>query len=159
MTDGDDWVIDGAKAWVTSAAEADLVAVYATTNAAAGHRGIAAFLVPTDLPGVVREPSYHMLGGHALGTGGFRFESCRVPAEAMYIKPGEGFAAALGGIDLARIVVAAICSGMMRSGLDEAVAYVRNRRRVRWSTGRPSSDTVHAGRCGHRPRSGANVDL
>ena len=125
--DGDGWVIDGAKSWITNATSAGLLSVYAQTDPAAGGRGIACFLVEADAPGVQREPPYRMLGGHAMGAGGFRFEGCRVADEAMMIAPGQGFKAALGGIDLARANVAAMCCGIMRSGLDTALEYVSKR--------------------------------
>nr|MBC8240299.1 acyl-CoA dehydrogenase family protein [Alphaproteobacteria bacterium] len=77
--DGGDWVLNGAKAWITSAASADLLSVYAQTDAARGWRGIAAFLVEADQPGVIREAPYSTMGAHVMGTGGFRFADCRIP--------------------------------------------------------------------------------
>ena len=123
--DGDHFVIDGAKAWITNASRADVLSVYAQTEPQAGHRGIACFLVDADCPGVVREPTYEMLGGHALGAGGFRFEGCRVPAAQQLVPPGEGFKAAMAGIDQARALVAAMCAGMLQSGLDTALEYAK----------------------------------
>ena len=120
--DGDDWVLDGAKSWVSNAASADLLSVYAQTGTSADWRGIACFLVPTYTPGVVREDAYAMLGGHALGTGGIRFEGCRVGDDAALLPPERAFKAAMAGIDIARINVAAMCAGMLRAGLDIAVA-------------------------------------
>jgi len=113
-----DWVIDGEKAWVSNGAGADILSVYAQTDPDLGWRGIACFLVDADRPGVVRESPYRLMGGHALGTGAFRFEGCRVGGEALFLGPGDGFKAAMAGIDLARVNVAAMCCGMMRVGLD-----------------------------------------
>jgi alkylation response protein AidB-like acyl-CoA dehydrogenase len=120
--DGDGWLLDGAKSWVSNATSADLLSVYAQTDASAGWRGIACFLVPAEAPGVVRADAYAMLGGHALGTGGIRFEGARVGDDAVLLAPERAFKAAMAGIDIARINVAAMCAGMLRSGLEIAVA-------------------------------------
>lgn len=125
--DGDDWIINGAKSWITNATTAGVLSVYAQTDPDAGSRGIACFLVDANTEGVSREPAYRMLGGHALGAGGFRFENCRVPGEALLVEPGQGFKAAMGGIDLARANVAAMCCGLLRRGLDTALEHVSNR--------------------------------
>ena len=126
--DGRGWWLDGAKAWVSNAATADLLSVYAQTDASAGWRGIACFIVEADAPGVIREPVYRLLGGHALGTGGFCFEGCRVSADDVLVGPGEGFKAALAGIDFARITVAAMCCGMLGRSLDVALEHGAERR-------------------------------
>lgn len=125
--DGDSWVIDGAKAWITNAATAGLLSVYAQTDASLGWRGIACFLLEAETPGITREPPYQMLGGHASGTGGFRFEGVRVGDDALLVPPGKGFKAAMAGIDIARASVAAMCCGMLRTGLDTALSYVSGR--------------------------------
>ncbi len=126
--DGDGWVINGAKAWVSNGATAGLLSVYAQTDAALGWRGIATFLVEADLPGVVREAPYDMMGAHVMGVGGFRFEDVRVGVEAVLLPPGEGFKGAMAGIDLARANVAAMCCGIMANSLDVALAYCADRR-------------------------------
>ena len=120
LSDGDDWRLHGEKAWVTNAATADVLSVYAQSDAAKGWRGIACFLIPADADGVERLPAYELLGGHALGAGGFRFENARVPARDVLLGPGQGFKAAMAGIDFARVNVAAMCCGMLQSGLDAA---------------------------------------
>ncbi|MEM7119162.1 MAG: acyl-CoA dehydrogenase family protein [Chloroflexota bacterium] len=134
--DGDEWVLAGQKDWVSNGAVAKLLSIYAQTNPELGWRGIACFLVDAAQSGVVRLPAYQLLGGHVLGTGAFRFEGCRVEKEAMLLGPGEAFKAAMQGIDLARILVAAMCCGMMRTGLEEALAATA----VRHSFGRPIGD-------------------
>jgi len=126
--DGRGWRLDGAKAWVSNGATADLLSVYAQTDASAGWRGIACFIVEADATGVIREPAYRLLGGHALGTGAFRFEGCRVSADDVLVGPGEGFKAALAGIDFARITVAAMCCGMLGRSLEVAMAHGAGRR-------------------------------
>jgi alkylation response protein AidB-like acyl-CoA dehydrogenase len=134
--DGGNWVIDGAKAWVSNAANGGTLSVYAQTDPEQGHRGIACFIVDAEAPGVVREDPYALLGAHALGTGGFRFEGCVVSDDDILVPPGEGFKAAMAGIDLARAAVAAMCTGMMQCGLDTAVAYMKGRT----AFGRPISE-------------------
>ena len=123
----DGWVIDGAKAWVTNGAQADVLSVYATTDPSLGHRGIAAFLVEADRPGVVRQDRYELFGGHSMGTAGFSFEGCEIGADALFVPPPDGFRAAMEGIDLARLLVGAMCCGMMATGLATATAYVKER--------------------------------
>ncbi len=123
----DGWVLNGAKGWITNAAEADVLSVYATTEPGAGHGAIAAFLVPADHAGVELEPAYQLFGGHGLGTAGFRLDDCEVDDSTLFIGPGEGFRAAMEGIDLARVLVGAMCCGMMRAGLETASGYVGER--------------------------------
>ena len=126
--DGNGWRLDGAKAWVSNGASADLLSVYAQTDPAGGWRGIACFIVDADAPGVIREPAYRLLGGHALGAGGFRFEGCRVGADDVLLGPGDGFKAAMAGIDFARVNVAAMCCGMLGRSLDTALSFAAGRR-------------------------------
>ena len=120
------WLLNGAKVWVTNAQHADLLSVYAQTDPGAGSRGIAAFLVPADTPGVRRLAPYLLAGGHSLGTGGFEFVDCEVGADALLAEPGAGFKAALSGIDLARAVVAAMSCGMLRACVDIAVEHCKS---------------------------------
>ena len=136
VADGGDFVLNGEKAWITNAPHADLLNVFAQTDPKAGARGIASFQVPADTPGVIRLPAYEMLGGYAIGAGGFRLENVRVGADQVLVPPGEGFKAALSGIDLARACVAAMCTGMLRAGLDTAMPRVLDRR----AFGRPLAE-------------------
>lgn len=119
--EGDGWRLDGEKAWVSNAANADLLCVYAQTDPALGWRGIASFLVDAGAPGVERLGPYRLLGGHALGTGGFRFAGVRLAADALFAPPGEAFKAAMLGIDIARVNVAAMCCGLLEDALDRAL--------------------------------------
>jgi alkylation response protein AidB-like acyl-CoA dehydrogenase len=134
--DGAGWRLRGEKAWVTNGAFADLASVYVQTDPARGSRGIAAVLVSTHAPGVERLPAYGMLGGHAMGTGGLRFTDCAVEDGALLAPPGEGFKAAMAGIDLARVLLGGACCGILRESLEHAVAYARDRR----AFGRPIAD-------------------
>ena len=126
--DGKNWRLDGVKAWVSNAANADLLSVYAQTDVSAGWRGIACFVVDAGAEGVIREPAYRLLGGHALGTGGFRFEGCRIGGDDLLVPPGEGFKAALAGVDFARVTVAAMCCGMIGKSLEVALGHGAGRR-------------------------------
>ncbi len=127
IAQGDRWVLNGDKAWITNATEAELLSVYAQTEPGSGSRGIAAFLVRADQPGVIREGAYEMLGAHATGTGGFRFEHVELDADQLFVPPGLAFRAAMEAIDTARIVVSAMCAGMLRRGIEIAVDYLKNR--------------------------------
>lgn len=119
--DGDGWIIDGAKAWCTNAATADVLSVYAQAGEKA--RDIVCLLVDAETAGVVREPTYETLGCHAMGTGGFTFDDCRLGAEALFIPGPRAFAAAMGGIDIARAGLAAMCCGLLRTGIEVALRY------------------------------------
>jgi alkylation response protein AidB-like acyl-CoA dehydrogenase len=130
--DGDGWVIDGAKAWATNGATADLLCIFAQTDASQANtkdkwRGIATFLVEADNPGVERLPAYELMAGHAMGTGGFVFSGCRVGDDALFRGPGVGFKEAMRGINVARAGVGAMCCGMLRAGLDTALKYAAER--------------------------------
>lgn len=125
--DGDDWVINGEKAWVTNSDKADILAVYLQTDPDAGWRGIACVLVDRETPGVESVGPYDLMGGHAMAAGGFTFKDVRVPQSRTMIPVGEGFKAAMGGIDVARVVVGAMCSGMLRCALDVAYPYALGR--------------------------------
>ncbi len=127
VRDGDDWVINGEKAWVTNSDKADILAVYLQTDPAAGWRGIACVLVDRETPGVELVGPYDLMGGHAMAAGGFTFKNVRVPQSQTMIPVGEGFKAAMGGIDVARVVVGAMCSGMLKCALDVAYPYALKR--------------------------------
>lgn len=117
------WVVSGEKAWVTNGVNADVMSVYVQTDPQAGWRGIANLLVEGDFPGLTRSEAYDMLGGHAAGLCGLRFEGCRVPDINVLLPPGEGFKAAMAGINMARMFVAAICCGMLADSLNRALEY------------------------------------
>ena len=125
--DGPRWILDGCKAWVTNASVANLFSVYAQTDPALGWRGIACILVEDTAPGLVRGAPYVLLGGHALGTGEITLQDCAVPADNLLIGPGDAFKAAMRGIGLARANVGAMCCGMLRAGLEQALAHAARR--------------------------------
>ena len=109
--DGDEWVIDGSKAWVTNASHAGALNLYAQTDPSLGHRGIVSIVVDPEAPGVTRTEPYELMGAHAMGTGGFEFDGVRAPVADTLVPVGQAFAAAMAGIDLARVLVGAMCCG------------------------------------------------
>jgi alkylation response protein AidB-like acyl-CoA dehydrogenase len=122
------WLLNGEKAWITNAAEGDVYACYAQTDPAARARGIACFLVDGTRPGFERLAPFALMGGHAIGTGGFRLVDHFVPDDDVLYPPGVAFKAALGGINGARAYVAAMCCGMLEAALACAVRYGAERR-------------------------------
>ena len=125
---GAGWVLDGEKAWLTNAAIADVIITYARTDGAPGSGGIAAFLVNARAPGFERLPPYALMGGHAIGAGGFRLNGYRADEHALFYPPGEAFKRALTSINGARTYVAAMCCGMVAESLSLALDYATRRR-------------------------------
>lgn len=122
------WRLNGAKAWITNAAVAGLSIAYAQTDRSKGYRGIACFAIEADRPGFHRETPFELHGGHAIGVGGFELTDYFAPDEAVLKPPGEGFKAALAGINGARAYVAAMCCGMLQASLETAVRYTQQRK-------------------------------
>ncbi len=117
------WRLDGEKAWITNAAHGDLFVTYAQTDPAARGRGIACFLVDGTRPGFERVPPFQLMGGHAIGVGGFRLTDYRADDDDVLYPAGTAFKAALGGINGARTYVAAMCCGMLEEALACALRY------------------------------------
>jgi len=111
------WRLNGAKAWITNAAEADVVVLYAQTTPGAGGKGIAGFLIDGRRAGFVREPAFALGGQHTIGTGGFRLVDYLATDEEQLHPAGEAFKAALGSINGARTYIAAMCCGMVAEAL------------------------------------------
>lgn len=121
--DGGGWRIDGAKAWITNAAEADVVVLYAQTQPGSGGRGIAGFVVDGRRTGFVRQPGYALGGQHSIGTGGFTLDGYIASDDELLHPPGQAFKAALGSINGARTYIAAMCCGMVGDALRVALAH------------------------------------
>jgi len=121
------WRLDGAKAWITNAAEAEVIVLYAQTEAGSAARGIACFLVDAQRPGFVREPAFALTGQHAIGAGGFRLQGYLAADDEMLQPPGRAFKSALASINGARCYIAAMCNGMVGEALRVALAYGRQR--------------------------------
>lgn len=125
--DGDFWVLDGEKAWITNAGAAGVFVVMAKTDPEAGKRGISAFVVPADAPGLeIGEPE-EKLGQHAALTAPLVFNSCRVPGNHLLGELGQGFKIALATLDHSRLGIAAQSVGIHRRALELAVSYAKER--------------------------------
>lgn len=122
------WRIDGAKAWVTNAPYTDEHFVFAQTAADAGAKGIAGFLIPREASGITISKPYDLLGGHTASICDVQFTNVEIGDERLVVPPGEGLRAALAAIDLARINVAAMCCGMLQTGIETALAHAKSRR-------------------------------
>jgi hypothetical protein len=125
--DGDHWVLDGVKQFVTSGKNADVAIVFAVSDKGAGKRGISAFIVPTSTPGYVVARVEEKLGQHASDTAQIVFDGCRVPAANMLGSEGEGYRIALSNLEGGRIGIAAQAVGMARAAYEAALAYARQR--------------------------------
>ncbi|MBB1630791.1 acyl-CoA dehydrogenase family protein [Cupriavidus sp. UME77] len=127
VRDGDDYVLNGVKQFITSGKNADVAIVLAVTDKAAGKRGISAFLVPTATPGYIVARLEEKLGQHSSDTAQILFEDCRVPAANMLGEEGAGYKMALSGLEGGRIGIASQSIGMARAAFDAALAYAKER--------------------------------
>jgi len=124
--DGDEWVLDGTKSFISNAGIADYYVVFASTDPAAGRRGLSAFLVPAAAPGLRFVGAQVLSAPHPLGE--LAFEGCRVPASARLGDEGTGLKLGLATLDRLRATVGAAACGMARRALDEALAHATARR-------------------------------
>ncbi|MEV7280268.1 acyl-CoA dehydrogenase family protein [Streptomyces sp. NPDC093111] len=127
VRDGDAYVIDGSKTFITNGTWADVVLLFARTGGAPGHRGVSAFLVPTDTPGLTRRTIHGKLGLRGQATAELVLEGVRVPASAMLGPEGKGFSVAMSALAKGRMSVAAGCVGIAQAALDAAVRYAGER--------------------------------
>ena len=125
VRDGDDWVINGAKAWTTHGGEADFYQVMVRTSD--GRGGISCFLVPGDAPGLFADPPERKMGLMGSTTALMRFENVRVSADRMLGSEGEGLRIALAGLDYGRLGIAACATGLGQGALDAATSYAQER--------------------------------
>jgi alkylation response protein AidB-like acyl-CoA dehydrogenase len=127
VPDGDDYVLNGAKMWITNANVADVAVVYAKTDPSAGHRGVSAFVVPTDTPGftVTRVPCRVL--GTLMPTNAISLEDVRVHRSQMLGEEGQGFVVAMNAMDYGRLSVAARSVGLAQACLDAALGYANTR--------------------------------
>ncbi|MYN01049.1 acyl-CoA dehydrogenase [Pseudoduganella sp. DS3] len=125
--DGDDYIINGTKQFITSGKHADVAIVFAVTDKAAGKKGISAFWVQTSAPGYIVAGIEHKMGQHSSDTAQILFENCRVPAANMIGEPGQGYKIALSGLEGGRIGIASQSVGMARSAFEAALKYARER--------------------------------
>jgi butyryl-CoA dehydrogenase len=133
VRDGDDYVLNGVKQFITSGKNGDVAIVMAVTDKAAGKKGISAFVVPTATPGYEVARLEDKMGQHASDTAQIRFENCRVPAANRLGDEGQGLKIALSGLEGGRIGIASQSVGMARAAFDAALGYSKQRE----SFGRP----------------------
>lgn len=126
--DGDDWILSGQKRWITNAGHADFYTGFATIDPGLRHKGITAFVIPRDLPGVSTGKHENKLGQRASDTCDIMFDDVRLTAENLVGEPGQGFAIAMETFDRSRPSVAAICAGLIRRAADESRAYALERK-------------------------------
>ena len=124
---GDEWVINGAKQFVSNGKRAKLAIVFAVTDPELGKKGLSAFLVPTDNPGFVVDRSEHKMGIRASDTCAVTLNNCRIPASSLLGERGKGLAIALSNLEGGRIGIAAQALGIARAAFEAALAYARER--------------------------------
>lgn len=127
VRDGDSYVIDGTKMFITNGTWADVVLLFARTGGAPGHQGISAFLVPADSPGLERREIHGKLGLRGQATAELVLQGVRVPAAAMLGPEGKGFSVAMSALAKGRMSVAAGCVGIAQAALDAALGYAGER--------------------------------
>ena len=127
VRDGDEWVLNGVKQFITTGKHADVAIVFAVTDKAAGKKGITCFLVPASAPGYQVGRIEEKMGQKASDTTQILFEDCRIPADSVVGAEGEGYKIALSNLEAGRIGIAAQCLGMARAALEAAVKYAQER--------------------------------
>ena len=127
VREGDDYVLNGVKQFITSGKNGDVAIVMAVTDKAAGKKGISAFLVPTNTPGYTVARIEDKMGQHSSDTAQILFENCRIPAANRLGQEGEGLKIALSGLEGGRIGIASQSVGMARAAFEVALAYSKDR--------------------------------
>ena len=127
VRDGDHYVLNGVKQFITSGKNGQVAIVMAVTDKAAGKKGISAFLVPTDTPGYIVARLEDKMGQHSSDTAQILFEGCRVPVANRLGEEGQGLKIALSGLEGGRIGIASQCIGMARAAFEAALKYSKER--------------------------------
>ncbi|MEU6632168.1 acyl-CoA dehydrogenase family protein [Streptomyces parvus] len=127
VRDGGDYVVNGTKMFITNGTWADVVLLFARTNDSPGHRGVSAFLVPTDTPGLTRRTVHGKLGLRGQATAELVLEDVRIPASCLLGPEGKGFSLAMFALAKGRMSVAAGCVGIAQAAQDAAVRYAGER--------------------------------
>lgn len=125
--DGESWVLNGTKQFITTGKHAQLAIVFAVTDQAAGKKGISCFLVPTDVDGFIVSRIEEKMGQHCSDTATIVLDNCRIPLDHLLGQEGEGYKIALSNLESGRIGIASQCVGMARAALDAAVEYANER--------------------------------
>lgn len=125
--DGDDFVLNGSKAWISNLDVAEFFVTFATSDRSLRHRAITAFIVQRDTPGLTLTPYKNKLGFRPICTGEVAFEEMRIGADAILGEEGRGFAVAMTAVERGRLGVAARAVGVTQACLEDSVAYARDR--------------------------------
>jgi alkylation response protein AidB-like acyl-CoA dehydrogenase len=134
--DGSDFIINGAKAWISQLDVASFVLTFATSDRSLKHRGVTAFVIPADAPGLSFHPYKDKLGFRPLSTGDVVLDDVRVPADCVLGEEGRGFEVAMTAVERGRLGVAARSVGVTQACLDDSIAYAQERE----AFGKPISD-------------------
>ena len=135
VRDGDDYVLNGSKMWITNAPQADVIIVYATTDSDAGSRGVSAFIVERGTPGLSTPQKLDKLGMRGSDTSEVLLEDCRIPESNRLAEEGKGAAILMSGLDYERVVLAGGSLGIMRSCMDVVMPYIHDRKQFGRSIG------------------------
>ena len=127
IRDGDEYILNGRKSWVTSGPVADFVVVFVMTDPDKKQKGITSFIVPSDSPGFIRGKKEPKLGIRASATNELLFEDCRIPAENRLSDEGDGFKIAMAVLDVGRLGIAAQALGIAEASYEAALNYSRER--------------------------------
>lgn len=128
VLDGDEWVLNGTKQWITNGGEADIYSVIAITDRSRGPRGASMFVVEKGDAGFSFGPKEKKMGIRASATTELIFKDCRIPKDRMIGRPGTGFITVMKTLDLSRPGIAALAVGLAQGALDESVRYAKQRR-------------------------------
>lgn len=128
ILEGDYYILNGTKSWITNGAEADIAVVFASTDKSLKHKGVSAFIVDMKTPGVNIGKLEDKLGIRATSTAQIFFENCKVPIQNLLGERGEGFKIALHTLDGGRIGIAAQAVGIAQAALEESVRYAKERK-------------------------------
>jgi alkylation response protein AidB-like acyl-CoA dehydrogenase len=127
VRDGNEYVLNGTKQFITSGKNGDVAIVMAVTDKAAGKKGISAFWVPVNTPGYIVAGIEHKMGQHSSDTAQIVFDNCRIPMENLIGEEGMGYKIALSGLEGGRIGIASQSVGMARAAFEAALAYAKER--------------------------------
>jgi alkylation response protein AidB-like acyl-CoA dehydrogenase len=127
VREGNEWVLNGVKQFITTGKHADVAIVFAVTDKGAGKKGITCFLVPANAPGYQVGRIEEKMGQKASDTTQILFEDCRIPADSVIGAEGEGYRIALSNLEAGRIGIASQCLGMARAALEAAIKYAQER--------------------------------
>lgn len=125
--DGDEWVLNGAKTFITNGSEADTVVTFAMTDKSKKHKGISAFVVERETPGFRSTPPEEKLGIRASATSELIYEDCRIPRENLLGNEGDGFKVAMSTLDCGRIGISAQAVGIAQGAMEESIEYSKTR--------------------------------